>query len=180
MPPKSNTERQKLYRERQKEKLGAGWNKQEAARKIKAWNNDIQKSREYHKAKMRKQRLKPGSPSTCNTLQETPVAGTPRAYSRISSLSRAIARVKDQLPKSPRKRKSIIKALSTEYPVSEITPAAKPRPGPRTFSSEVISRINDFYHRQDMVFTTPGLKDCKTVIINGKKVNGFPKTQNIH
>lgn len=65
------------------------------------------------------------------------------SYSRISSLSTAISKVKNKLPKSPRKRKSIIKAFTPEY-LENCTATGEPtesKPGPRVITKAVEDRV---------------------------------------
>lgn len=79
----------------------------------------------------------------------------------MRSLSRAVSKVKSLLPVSPRKRLSVMKALTKDYPVTVLDPPTKePTPGSRALDQVVEKRVREFYVHQDVVYTTPGVKEC--------------------
>lgn len=178
---KTNAQKQKAYRDRKRLQLGKEeYNRKETERKRAQWHEDLEKSRTQHRQKMKRQR---------STIRDEPLAEdkadveridtpqatrSPHSYTRISSLSRAISRVKNRLPKSPRKKKAVIKALTTSFADTPTCSSCKPkhsqRKGLTAISQEVEARVREFYLRQDVSWTFPGLRDFKTVTINGANV----------
>ena len=152
---KTNAERQRAFRERQKEKVGL----QEYRRRDAARKREQSKSEEYkakHRLKMRawgeKQKQQLNEPHTTT-------ASSPKAYTRQSSMNRAMLRVKATLPKSPRKRKSVVKMLANEFGGTDvidlhISKQSKVHPPNNSIDASVKENVINFYLRQDISWTS--------------------------
>lgn len=129
----------------------------------KALENLPAHKREAELAKIRERnRIKVAKHRQQKRKQKLPTSNSP-AYKTAASLGRAVARVKG-LPKSPRKKKVVVRKLfesSFEIPKK---PRESTRPNHQNaISEETIKKVVDFYEREDVSRQAPGIKDVITV-----------------
>ena len=164
----SAAQKQACYRERQKAKLGETAYKAQQAEKCRlARHKDVEATRA--KQRVQKQRYR----AELKAASSTPECHEP--YSARSSLSRAKRRAADALPKSPKKARRVIKALSDEYKIGPESSCGSPLPSnpasSNKLSDEVLQRVINFYQSQDICWTAPGRKDYIMVRrLDGTKV----------
>lgn len=87
------------------------------------------------------------------------------AYSSKRSLGKAISRAARSLPSSPRKKRVVIKKLAEREGL--VKSSAAPR---NVTSQETITKVEEFYCRDDISRQAPGKKDCVTIWKEGGKV----------
>ena len=86
------------------------------------------------------------------------------AYSRLSSLNRAVNTAKKFLPKSPRKRSLVAKRLASEFQDCENSRDTRIQVRHLLFlPNETVTNVKGFYLRDDISRTAPGKKDSATV-----------------
>ena len=91
------------------------------------------------------------------------------AFSQAHIRSRSIQKVAKTLPKSPRKRKEVISALTNKFKLRiKPTQSKAGRPKNELTESE-IEWLKNFLHKPDITYITPGRKDhCYAGKVNGK------------
>lgn len=163
----TKAEKQRRYRERQRERVGEEVLKQkDAERKRLARAKD--KDADNEKARDRMRTWRAAKKAENNKA---------KAYSTPSSLNRAVKRTLNTLPQSPRKRRKVVTKLTQQFEAeySAEPEAAEPEqlpppPPANKIPDEIRNRIQEFYLRSDISWTAPGRKDSITVVRDGKKV----------
>ena len=153
----THAERQKRYREKQKEKYGekAVQEKESKRRNAKTLEN-IDLYREKDRLRKQKSRQKAGKTTTCP------------GYQSLSTLSKAVKKAKSALPNSPRKRAMMVKRLSSEAGCQEATfPLIKQ--GGTALSKELKAAVIEFYMRDDISRQAPGKRDTVAVRENNER-----------
>ena len=90
-------------------------------------------------------------------------------FTTKQSLHRSVSKVEKLLPKSPRKKREVIKGLANKYQL-RIQLSKKGRK-PNITTEDQISLLAEFFERPDIAYINPGRKDNKYIgIINGKKM----------
>ncbi|CAB4016081.1 Hypothetical predicted protein [Paramuricea clavata] len=84
-----------------------------------------------------------------------------KVYARNSSLNRAVNNVKKALPKSPRKKKMVIRKLLDEYGEVESTNVKKRHL--LSLEAETIEAVKSFYTCDDISRIAPGKRDVVTM-----------------
>lgn len=90
---------------------------------------------------------------------------SPAAFKNASSLGKATARARKALPKSPRKRKTVVRKLFSSI-IGEPTGVSSPgqcKSNSLSLSEESVSAVKAFYEREDISRQTPGMKDCLSI-----------------
>ena len=156
--PLTHAERQKRYRERQKEKLGEKALKEKESKRRKAKRlENIELNREKDRLRKQRSRRKAG---------KTTATASP-CYKSLASLSKAVKKAKSALPNSPRKRATVVKRLSMEAGCEEaIFPLLKE--GFTALSKVVKDAVIEFYLR-DISRQAPGKRDTIVVRENNEK-----------
>ncbi|GFO14380.1 otu domain-containing protein 5 [Plakobranchus ocellatus] len=93
--------------------------------------------------------------------------GRPEAFSTRQAAGKALKKLKQALPSTPRRRKSVIQQLAKEHGVTFIEPHVRKRLFPQRLDTENV--VKAFFERDDISRQLPGRKDFVTVIQNGKK-----------
>ena len=100
-----------------------------------------------------------------------------KAYSRTSSLNRAVNVVKRSLPASPRKRQNVLRRLADEFCKDEDAAAAtKAKKHLLSLAAETIEAVKNFYTRDDISRMALGKRDAVTI----KDHEGKKKLQKRH
>ena len=131
--PLTHAERQKRYREKQKEKYGekAVQEKESKRRKAKRLEN-IELNREKDRLRKQKSRQKAGKTTTSPS------------YKPLSTLTKAVKKAKSALPNSPRKRATVVKRLSLKAGCQEAT-FSLTKQGGTALSKELKAAVIEFY-----------------------------------
>lgn len=161
---KSAAERKRLQRERLKEKgLYEGYAKKESEGKRnrrKLWKERAteearetmrkKRAEEQRKYRFKKQQERRGIDKDDSAKQShSPV------YKSRSSLGKAIAKVKRALPRSPRKRSTVVRTL-----FGDVTPGIENKKRGRiAITAEVSDLVSQFYEKDSISYQAPGLKD---------------------
>ena len=133
------------------------------------------RDKDRERQRRRRQRLAAAAAATAEqataakvTAQSTPpqVQDSP-VYSSSCQLNRATNRVKTLLPKSPRKKKAVIRKLADDFKVSMKWPNKKSRMS--RIPNATVTKVEAFYIRGDVSRMCPGKRDVVTVRKNGKK-----------
>ena len=82
-------------------------------------------------------------------------------------MGKAISRVSQKLPSSPRKKTTVIKVLAKHAGV--IPPEKSKNKSAGCISEETTKFVKDFYTCSDIVYTIPGMKDRLTIWEKGVK-----------
>lgn len=98
-----------------------------------------------------------------------------RAYSRKSSISRAVNVAKKSLPTSPRKRRTILRKLADEFGKYEVLTTSSNRHN-LSLTTETIETVKNFYTRDDISRMAPGKRDVVTI----RDKDGKKKLQKRH
>ena len=157
--PLTHAERQKRYREKQKEKYGenAVKEKESRGRKEKRQQN-IELNREKDRTRKQRSQLN----KTGKTVTTSP------AYKAVSTLSKAVKKAQSALPKSPPKRATIVKKLSMEPGCLEVAYPRK-QEGPTSLPEHLKAAVTEFYVRDDISRQAPGKRDSIVRKNNVKK-----------
>ena len=157
--PLTHAERQKKFRKRQFEKHGeeAVKEKESKRRKEKRLAN-VEAQREKESGRKRKSRQKKAE------LKSVVVASPP--YKSASNLGKAVKRTEPALPKSPRKRATVVKKLSMK---SNDTASPENKLGHTASDTSTVLLVKDFYQRDDISRQAPGKRDTIVVRSNEKK-----------
>ena len=118
-------------------------------------------------------RLKRGREQNNNTPKQTAEEHV-QAFQSSSSLGKAAARAGRALPKSPRKKRAVIRKLY----VDNIEPIKdkQNRPTMSALSPTIVKTVNEFYLRDDISRQAPGRKD----VVSVKSTEGKVKFQIRH
>ena len=85
------------------------------------------------------------------------------AFKSNSALGKATTRVATVLPKSPRKKRTIVPKLFQSYVSPSALPSASgagTKPShTSTLSEEVVTKVVNFYNQDDVSIQAPGRKD---------------------
>jgi hypothetical protein len=168
--PLSGAERNRIYREKLKAKLGERHIKeQDAKRKAESRMKDVEKSRE--KERERQQRCRDRKRAAANAANTATLAESP-AYKSASSFGKAVKRAQSHLPTSPRKRQKVVQKLVVKFlPLSRSMPDDSAKSVPHNkITEDDAKEVTAFYMRADISWMAPGKKDYITVIRDGKKV----------
>ena len=93
---------------------------------------------------------------------------TSPAYKAVSTLSKAVRKAQSALPKSPRKRATVVKKLSMEAGCLEVAYLQK-QEGPTSLSEHLKAAVTEFYVRDDISRQAPGKRDSIVVRKNNVK-----------
>ncbi|XP_060754349.1 uncharacterized protein LOC132865864 isoform X2 [Neoarius graeffei] len=160
---KTAAERQMAYRQRKKNDEGFQRKERERKRlerlKKKSTQTLLEANIEREKAKKRQQRRRMRL-KTCQTVpsQQSPV------YKSRQSFGKAMKRVINALPSSPRKRSAIVHTLSVKLDFH----CEKKRTS-STLTTEFTTAVVEFYKRDDISRQAPGKKDVVIIRVEGKK-----------
>ncbi len=125
------------------------------------------------KDRIRKQKSRAKLRSVLSPLGSAQSFG--KAYSRTSSLNRAVNVVKKSLPTSPRKRRNVLRKLVDEFGKNEDV-ATKANNHMLSLAAETIEAVKNFYTRDDISRMAPGKRDVVTI----KDQEGNKKMQKRH
>lgn len=105
---------------------------------------------------------------------------SPQAFRSNSSLGKATSRVKKSLPKSPNKRRVVVKKLFIDYvsPSSTGTKSATPRTNSLSLDTSTIESVQNFFRREDISRQAPGMKDA--MVIRDESTGNKEKVQVRH
>ena len=95
------------------------------------------------------------------SLQTTPSPSneTAKTFRSRQTLSKAVSRVKVNLPFSPRKKRTVVSAQAQEYQVFSDTNNQIKNPQAHSITPETKENVEEFYLRTDISYTMPGMKD---------------------
>ena len=176
--PLSNVEKQRRWREKQKEKgnheeLKAKDRKRKTDKRKSLSATDLKKLQKAERDYKRKARA--GPPAEIGTPEPT---GSPQQpFRSVQSLGKAVKRVSSNLPNSPRKRSKVIRTLVKRFHihVSDKDHEHSAQGGSNKISEETCMLVKTFYCRDDISWQSPNRKDVvKTRDENGN-VNHKPK-----
>ena len=160
--PKSAAERQAARRERLRNdpaKYGEYLTKQrELMRKKRGKMSQAEKT--FTKAKNSARRKQSRAKQKNNESTPNPGAASPAAYSASSALSRAVKKAGKHLPKSPAKRKAVVKELACKV---KLTFKRSKIVNAKRIADDVKNKIIDYYNRDDMSRWTPGKQEYITL-----------------
>ena len=165
--PLTPSEKCRRYREKQKAITGANAVRaQDAKRKKEEYHKDEEASREKKKLYMRKKRAEE------KMSRDTPSPSS-SSYKAASSLTRAIKRTENYLPRSPRKRSAVVNSLFDKSNVKETDlEESKARTAHNKVSSELQKKVVKYFLRSDIAYHTPGRREYITIVDkHGKKVS---------
>lgn len=96
---------------------------------------------------------------------------SPVVYKTAGSLAKAVSRVKRSLPKSPRKKKCVIRKLySSVNGATELeTSFERSKSSSLALDPITVDKVKSFYERDDISRQAPGIKDVVTVKEDGVK-----------
>ena len=92
-----------------------------------------------------------------------------KAYCTPQALGKAVGKVKPHLPKSPRKRKAVIKRLALCTGISLAKKKKNCVAGNKGLDSSVIQKVHAFYEMDSISRQSPGRKDFAVFWKNGEK-----------
>ena len=92
-----------------------------------------------------------------------------KAYCTPQALGKAVGKVKPHLPKSPRKRKAVIKRLALCTGISLAKKKKNCVAGNKGLDSSVIQKVHAFYEMDSISRQSPGRKDFVVFWKNGEK-----------
>lgn len=154
---KSNAQRQREWRERQKMFNLEEYRKKELDRV----NNYKRKQNE--KSFKAKHRLATNrwreNKRAMESEQNPPLQSDVSAMSR-QSLGKAMKKVRNALPKSPRKSKAVVRALATSLDLMKSTTN---HGNGHCIDNEICEKIKNFYRREDIARFMPGAQDVVTI-----------------
>ena len=155
-----NRRHNNVYREKQKNKLTLL--KKEDQKIVEGERRLAEKlrKREYRKRKRIESRSSPSKKS---------------GYSTQQSLSRATNKVKERLPKSPGKKREVVKMLFKQCNMREDETEYRKTRMDR-IAAETVQKVKTFYERDDISRMAPGKRD----VISVKTANGKEKLQRRH
>ena len=132
--------------------------------KKKKYQSEAEKLSQHEKEKLRKQKYRLAKKLEKNNLT---TLDTHLSYKTPQALGKAISRVSQKLPSSPRKKTAVIKVLAKR---AGVFPAEKSKKKSTSCISEEITKfVKDFYTCSDIVYTMPGMKDELTAWDKGAK-----------
>ena len=174
---KTNAERCKDYRNKQKEKDPTYYTKEKkriaAYRELRKTTQTVEeklalrKKETERKRKYRQKKKQQDEAVATNARQSSYLP-----YRTPQSLGKAIHRVTRKLPSSPRKKKAVIQGLANRIGL-QLEHQEKIKVVQNIGNSqfaETLKLVQEFYTRADIVYTMPGMKDEVTLWIDGKKV----------
>ena len=142
---KQNSEQYAYYLEKQRELM----------RKKRAEMSDAKRNEKRKKESERRKELR----KMKKQKMQTPVA-SPKAYSVNSSLSRAVNRVSKYMPKSPGKKKAVVKELAYKVKLN-FNKKKKIQKG-KMIAEDIKNKIRELYNRDDVSRWTPGKQEYVT------------------
>ena len=170
----TNAERCKRYRKKKGDKYKSDdslrkWSKLEMIRKNPLKNEQRLKD-QAEKKKLYRQRKKYEANMNMNNEQttSTPAEAPKVAFTHSSTKARSIKKVESALPRSPRKREEVVKALASNFLRVQFKSTSKRGRPSDLLNDEQEEWLVNFLDRDDISRQTPGRKD--TVYIG--KVNG--------
>ena len=130
----------------------------------------ILKKRSYERDRKAAYRLKLKN-QKANTPTTTLASPSRSAYKNKASYGKAVARVKKNLPESPRKKRAVIKHLAFEQlKIKPFTSKKRQFDLNNRRSTEAEQSVLEFYERDDISRQAPGKRDVLKVKINGSKI----------
>ena len=162
---KTHAERQREYRNKQREKNETGYLEADRSRKRKA-QAALKLNKEKHaivKAKDRQRKRKGQGNESTNS---SPITSTPQNFKNNQSFGKATARAARNLPQSPREKAAVISHL-----VSNLSPSSKKNVfesarkkltsymGRPTIPEETRKALVSFLERPDISYCKPGRGD---------------------
>ncbi|KAI6651096.1 hypothetical protein LOD99_5673 [Oopsacas minuta] len=107
---------------------------------------------------------------TLETTSDTQHSPSLNAYSSKASFGKAIARVKRNLPGSPRKKRAVIKHLAFEEEKKQkFCNRKSSTPGRTALPDSIKTAVIQYYQRDEISRQAPGKRDTTTVRENGAK-----------
>ena len=109
------------------------------------------------------------------TLSPVPTSRSP-VYKNSSSIGKAVERAREALPKSPTKRKAVIRrlAVGNEPTQHEVDTESKYAPEHKV-PADVSDAVKKFYEQPDTSWMSPGKKDL-VIIKTGKRKDKVQKS----
>lgn len=165
--PKSAAERKSKQRQKLKDR---GYYEQfkanDALRKREKRNSLTDAERQAMRQKDRERKAKAAQmrAEAARIAQEVENAENP--FKSPQSLAKARKKVESNLPKSPRKKRFLLKFMC---PKEEVVTKPKEKPGPKPLSEETKRAVLKHFEESDISWHSPGMKDFKTVRRNGVK-----------
>lgn len=169
---KTNTERSRIFRKKLKEDLekynvyksnDKRRKKHERSKKKDVAPSEVNRLRRLNRERVKKYRMKKKDLGVKHDLEDV------RAYSTPQALGKAVGKVKSRLPKSPRKRKAVIKKLASSTGLHISKRRKADLEGNRRVSEATISKVQAFYVQDSVSRQAPGRRDFVTTWQNGKK-----------
>ena len=173
---KTSTERSKLFRKKLREdvdkysvfKSKDREKKRKERKKNKPLYSEIQLENMKKKARERKRKSrmkrKVKLQESCNAEEENV-----HAYATPQALGKATAKVKSNLPKSPRKRKAVITNLATTSGLVIAKRKKSNSGGNKKLAAATIKKVKEFYCKEYVSRQAPGRKDYVIERQEGKK-----------
>lgn len=150
---KKENERQQMWRNKRRAEMNKSIAKREEQKKKRC--KEQQRYRAKCKEKLKKASVMPDSPS--------------KAFKSNSSFGKAMAKVKRNLPNSPRKRKALVKKLAIQFSPHILKTVPKKRPN-TAISPEVKDFVILYYEQDDVSYSCPGMRDFIIIREEGKKM----------
>lgn len=159
---KADPERYKAYLEKDKQRKKKG-------RKAKVLSSaELAKKRRECRERVRLHRLK--KKKSCSTPNKpTGSADEEKGYKTPQALGKAMGKVKQVLPNSPRKRRAVISKLATSDGFSPSTSNTQ-KAGNKQLPKSTVKCVQDFYLLDSISRQAPGHKDYVSVRSEGKKI----------
>ena len=82
-----------------------------------------------------------------------------KPYKSRASLGKAVKKVTSALPKSPRKRRSVLQQIEAKENLITSSASRDVRAHPHAIPASVISKVEAFYTGDSVTYQAPGLKD---------------------
>ncbi|KAJ8041142.1 hypothetical protein HOLleu_11877 [Holothuria leucospilota] len=169
--PMSNKERQQKWRQKQKEngtyeQVRKKFRESRKKKRSSLSNRELKVVREKERLRQQKYRAK---------KVEQPIVGTKSPLMSAQTLGKAVQRVSANLPKSPRKRSRVVKALSKKFGTCHHEETSKNGSGGyNKLSDKSVETITNYYCRDDISWQSPNRKDSIS-IKNGDEKNHTQK-----
>lgn len=161
---KKDNERYNMFKTKDKERKRAERkkpntkNESEIAHQMKLNRDRVRKYRLLHKAK-----------AGVSTKQKVEVEEAEVAYATPQALGKAVGKIKPHLPKSPRKRKAVIKKLASSTGIPLVKRKTISNGGNQKLAPEVIKKVQSFYQFNHVSRQTAGRKEFVVSWKGGKK-----------
>lgn len=169
----SCAERMRNFRD--KRKSDAEYKRKESKRIEELRKRRVAKMSEEEKEEMkRRNRWRKRASRNKKTDSSTEDPGTPYgSYKCIQSYSKAVIKSIRSLPQSPNKKRAVFSGMAERIGAELVQKMEKSLSGNRTsagMNDEEVSVVKEFYYRNDISYTAPGMKDEMVIWEDGQKV----------